>query len=504
MTPAKKRRFPSYLLIAIAAVFLFSYGPGLISAQEEEQPSASDTVLQTTTEQGQITEPDTGLSAGMEQNAEDAMTQDEETAAAGEEAKEEKKEIIMVLFGLILFLVVAKLGGDLMERIHQPAVLGELILGVVVGNLVLFGIDTFEFLKHDQFIEILSEIGVIILLFEVGLENNLKEMLSVGTSAFLVATAGVITPFVLGWGVAAAFLPNEPVYIHIFIGATLTATSVGITARVVKDIKKLQTREAKIILGAAVIDDIMGLVVLAIVTGLISAADTGQSINSLSVLFIVVKALAFIILALVVGVKVMPRIFLAALNLKGQGILLAIALVVCFGLAATAEVIGLAGIVGAFAAGVIMEKVHYRGFIDRGEHTLDDLIYPISIFLVPIFFVRMGLMVDLSTFGNMNVLLFATVLTVVAILGKQACSLGVLEKGLNRISVGIGMIPRGEVGLIFAKIGHGMAVAGIPVVSDATYSAVVIMVIITTLVTPPFLKRSLLKKSTDFYATQGS
>lgn len=504
MKPARKRRYSSLLLISIAMLFVFYYGPGLTSAQHEGQTTGPDSNLTTDSGQGAVTASDTDFTSALERNAEFGQNPEEETAVQGEEAKEEQKEIVSVLFGLILFIVVAKLGGDLMERINQPAVLGELILGVVVGNLVLFGIHTFEFLKHDQFIEILSEIGVIILLFEVGLENNLKEMLSVGTSAFLVATAGVVAPFLLGWGVAAIFLPGEAVYIHIFIGATLTATSVGITARVIKDIKKIQTKEAKIILGAAVIDDIMGLVVLAIVTGLISAADTGQGINSLSVLFIVAKAITFIVLALVVGIKVMPRIFLAALNLKGQGILLTIALAVCFGLAATAELIGLAGIVGAFAAGVIMEKVHYRGFLERGDHTLEELIYPISIFLVPIFFVRMGLMVDLSTFGNMNVLLFAAVLTVVAIIGKQACSIGIVDKGLNRLSVGVGMIPRGEVGLIFAKIGHGMAIAGIPVISDATYSAVVIMVIVTTLVTPPFLKRSLLKKSTEFVATEGT
>jgi Kef-type K+ transport system membrane component KefB len=292
------------------------------------------------------------------------------------------------------------------------------------------------------------------------------------------------------------------VYVHIFIGATLTATSVGITARVIKDIRKLQTREAKIILGAAVIDDIMGLVVLAIVTGLIDAANAGTGIDSLGVLWIVVKALAFITLALVVGNKVMPGIFLAALNMKGQGILLAVALVVCFGLAMAAELIGLAGIVGAFAAGVIMERVHYRGFMDRGEHSLEDLIAPIASFLVPIFFVHMGLKVDLSTFGNLNVLIFAGFLTLAAIIGKQACSFGVYEKGINKLSIGFGMIPRGEVGLIFAKIGQSLTLGGVAVVSAPTYSAVIIMVIVTTLVTPPILKRSLLKKSKDFYAAE--
>ena len=199
-----------------------------------------------------------------------------------------------ILFGLIVILVAAKLGGEIAERLHQPAVLGELILGVVIGNLVLLNIHTFEFIKHGEIFSVLAEIGVIILLFEVGLETNLGEMLSVGTTAFLVAALGVIAPFILGWGTAAIFLAHESMYVHIFIGATLCATSVGITARVIKDIKKMQTKEAKIILGAAVIDDIMGLVVLSIVTGLITAADSGTSIDSLGVLIIVLKAVGFI------------------------------------------------------------------------------------------------------------------------------------------------------------------------------------------------------------------
>jgi Kef-type K+ transport system membrane component KefB len=483
----KKRRIPSYLIIALGIFFLFSFIPSFITAQNDTGKTMPDTEMHS--EEG----------ATHQTSSEGEHV--EHVVVAGEVTE---KPIIRVLFELILFIVVAKLGGELMERIHQPAVLGELILGVVIGNLVLLGIDYFEFLKQDHFIEILAEIGVIILLFEVGLETNLREMLTVGTTAFLVAFLGVVTPFILGWGVGALFLPEAGTYVHIFIGATLTATSVGITARVIKDIRKLQTREAKIILGAAVIDDIMGLIVLAIVTGLITAADAGTGIDSLEVLWIVVKALAFVTLALIVGNKVMPSIFLAALNMKGQGILLAVALIVCFGLAMTAELIGLAGIVGAFAAGVIMERVHYRGFMDRGEHSLEDLITPIASFLVPIFFVHMGLMVNISTFGNLNDLVFAGILTVAAIIGKQACSFGVFKKDINKLSIGIGMIPRGEVGLIFAKIGQGLTIGGVAVISSATYSAVIIMVIVTTLVTPPILKRSLLKKSKDFYMAEES
>lgn len=484
MKSAIRQSLPKMTLMLIVIFLTLMVGTSLISGQQEDTAHTSDTATHQTAEKG---------SGNTHGESEDHLAQS---------FLSDQKPIVIVLFELVIFILVAKLGGEIMERIRQPAVLGELIVGMIIGNLALIGITEFEFIKHDHFIELLAEIGVLILLFEVGLETDLGEMLSVGTTSFLVAVIGVVAPFILGWGVAAYFLPEASHYVHIFIGATLCATSVGITARVIKDIRRLQTREAKIVLGAAVIDDIMGLIVLAIVSGLISAADTGQSINSLNVLFIFIKAVAFVVVAILVGNKIMPSIFLVALNLKGQGILLGVALFTCFTLAASAEMIGLAGIVGAFAAGVIMEKVHYQGFTDRGEHSLDDLIYPLSTFLVPIFFVHMGLKVDLATFGDLNILVFAGVLTLVAIIGKQACSLGVLEKGINKASIGIGMIPRGEVGLIFAKIGHGLTLGGVAVISDSTYSAVVIMVILTTLVTPPILKRSLLKKSTDYYAVE--
>ena len=168
-------------------------------------------------------------------------------------------------------------------------------------------------------------------------------------------------------------------------------------------------------------------------------------------------------------------------------------LLVCFLLSFLAGEIGLAPIVGAFAAGLILDRVHFIKFRERGEHSIEELVAPIATFLVPIFFVRMGMMVDLVTFTHVEILGFAAVMTVMAILGKQACSLAIFDKTTNRIAIGLGMIPRGEVGLIFAGIGAKLMLDGHPVISTSTYSAVVIMVIITTLVTPPLLKRSLLR-----------
>lgn len=401
--------------------------------------------------------------------------------------------VLDVLLGLIVILLAAKLGGDLFERFGAPAVLGELVMGMVIGNLHLFGIDALEPLKHDLTLEILAEIGVIILLFEVGLESTVREMMKVGLASFMVAMFGVIVPFFLGWGVGIWFLPEASTLVHVFIGATLTATSVGITARVLKDIGKINTREAKIILGAAVIDDIMGLVILAVITGIITAtaSGTGDAVGSATVLWIIAKAVIFILGAVALGAFVLPQYFKLGFRLKVKGVLLSFSLLVCFSLSYVAGEIGLAPIVGAFAAGLILEEVHFKQFRERGEHRLEELIEPVAIFLVPIFFVRMGMLVDLTTLARVEILGFAAVLTVAAVIGKQVCSLAIFDKTTNRIAIGLGMIPRGEVGLIFAGIGAKLVLDGKAVIDDGTYSAVVIMVMVTTLVTPSLLIYSL-------------
>jgi len=418
-----------------------------------------------------------------------------EAATDGAEAGEgHGGPVLEILIQLIVILLAAKLGGDVFERFGQPAVLGELVIGMVIGNLHLLGLSLFDGYINNLTLEILAEIGVIILLFQVGLESSVREMMKVGLASFMVAVFGVVVPFFLGWGVGYLFLPAESIFVHIFIGATLTATSVGITARVLKDIGKIKTREAKIILGAAVIDDILGLVILAVVAGVITAVNSGgEGVSSITVLWIIAKAVLFVVGAIVIGSFVMPQYFKFAIRLKVKGVFLSFCLLVCFLLSYLAGVIGLAPIVGAFAAGLILDEIHFKQFRERGEHSIEELIEPIAIFLVPVFFVRMGMMVDLTTFAQVEILGFAAVLTLVAILGKQACSLAIFDKTTNRISIGLGMIPRGEVGLIFAGIGAKLMLDGHPVISTATYSAIVIMVIVTTLVTPPALKISLLR-----------
>jgi Kef-type K+ transport system membrane component KefB len=411
--------------------------------------------------------------------------------ASAAEGAAHSDPVASVVLALAVVLVAARLGGDLAVRIGQPAVLGELVVGIALGNLGLAGYTGLEPIKTDAFVDMLARIGVLLLLFEVGLESTVGQMLKVGWSSLLVATLGVIAPFALGWGVGAWLLPGHSVYVHAFLGATLCATSVGITARVLQDLGRSSSSEGRIILGAAVIDDVMGLVILSLVTGMIAAANGGGTISAGEIGLILGKAAGFLVGALVVGVLLSGRLFRLASRLRAGGVLLATALALCFVLAWSADAIGLAPIVGAFAAGLILEETHYRSFVDQGEHELEELIHPISSFLVPVFFVLMGMRTDLRAFAEPGLLELATALTVVAILGKQLCSLGVIGRGLDRLSVGIGMIPRGEVGLIFANIGLGLTIAGERVIDQATFSAVVVMVIVTTMVTPPALKWSL-------------
>ena len=416
--------------------------------------------------------------------------------AAGDSAGETHVLQPATLVGVAVMLVIAKIAGELFERIGEPAVLGELIAGIVLGNLVILNFNGAEALKTNETIAALAELGVIILLFEVGLESDLNEMMEVGWSSLLVAVLGIVAPFLLGWAVSAYFIPEDARLAHIFIGATLAATSVGITARVFKDLGKLTTREARIILGAAVIDDVLGLLILAVIAGTIRASAAGSTLALFDIVMIGIKALGFLVVAILVGQFIMPRLLRGAGRFETRGVLLTVAISFCFLLAWAASKVGLAPIVGSFAAGLILDEVHYKPRGGRVERDLHDLLQPVSTVLVPIFFVLMGLKVDLRLFAKIDVLGFALVLTLAAIVGKQICSLGVLERGIDRLTVGLGMIPRGEVGLIFAGIGATLFLptstgASEPVISSATFNVVVIMVMVTTLITPIALKWSL-------------
>lgn len=400
-------------------------------------------------------------------------------------------EIGHVLLALLVALVAAKLGGELLVRMGQPAVLGELILGIVVGNLALTGYHGLDFIAHDQPIEALAEIGIALLLFQVGLESDIRKMKQVGASSFLAAILGVAASFLLGWGATALLLPHSGIYVQIFVAVVIASSSIGIAARVFLDLGRLQTPEARTVLGAAVIDDVIGLVALTIVAGIISAAGTAKTVSSLSVAMVIVKAVVFLFGTLVVGRWLAPRLYHFASHMRGSDLLLTVSLGFCFGFGYLAKVIGLAPIIGAFAAGLTLEEVHWRSFAQRGEQSVLELMKPIVGFLAPIFFFRTGALVDLTVFANPSAWAFAGALAAAAVIGKQFCGLGVLKRGISRITVGIGMIPRGEVVLIAAALGTKLMLDGKPVVSPNVYSAAVFVVVFSTLITPPLLKWSL-------------
>jgi len=383
-----------------------------------------------------------------------------------------------LLVGITVMLVAAKAAGELFERFGQPAVIGELLVGVLLGNLGLHG---------GPALDALAGIGVVLLLFEVGLGSNVTSMMRVGGSAFCVAGLGVIAPMALA-GVALHWLrPELSLPALLFIAATLAATSVGITARVYKDLGAVDRPEARIVLGAAVIDDVMGLVVLAIVQGMVV---TGGSNSTL----IVVKAVGFLAGAILLGGRIAPRLFRVASFLRVHGMLLITALAICFSMSSAAAAVGLAPIVGAFAAGLVLDEVHFRDFGERSTRTLPDEIRPLTTIFVPLFFVRMGLGFDLHVLASREVLVLASVLCAAAVIGKQLCGLGVLDRRLDRIAIGIGMIPRGEVGLIVADTGRHLVVGGHPVIDNAMFSAVILVVLVTTLITPPLVSWALARR----------
>jgi Kef-type K+ transport system membrane component KefB len=399
-----------------------------------------------------------------------------------------------ILLALALLVLAAKMAGLFVRRWGQPSVLAELLVGIGLANLVpmLMGGDGIAFVKSDPTLRVLAEIGVLILLFDVGLESDLRALLRVGISSTLVALIGVAIPFGLGLGLAFWLLPTGSYLTHVFVGATLTATSVGITARVLKDLGATGSREGQIIIGAAILDDILGLMVLAVVTGVVTAAGGGGTgLSILEIAAIVGKAVLFLGVTVVAGHFLSGPIVRLAARTKEPGIILIFGLALCFTLAFVAELIGLADIIGAFAAGLLLDPYGQGVRTKEEEATLSELLYPLSSFFVPLFFVLMGIQVYLPALADPDVLGFGLLLVLVAIIGKLACVLGVVQQGVNRLAVGMGMLPRGEVGLIFAGIGASLTFQEKPILSQELFSAVVLMVLITTLIAPMGLRRTL-------------
>ncbi len=372
-----------------------------------------------------------------------------------------------LLVSLVLVWLAAKVAGEAMERIGQTAVLGELLAGVIIGPGVL------GFVHESDVLHALAELGVLILLFEVGLESDLAELLRAGLQATLVALVGVAVPFAAGYGVMHWL--GHPTLLAVFVGATFTATSVGITARVLRDLGRLQDAAAKVVLGAAVVDDILGLVILAVVTGV---AQTG-SVSLATVGLLSGKAVVFLVVAIVVGIRLAPLLVRWVVRLQARGTLIVYSVVFAVGLAAVADLMGLATIIGAFAAGLILATTERRMHIE-------ERVKPVADLLVPVFFVTVGMKVQpsvLNPFAESSHFGIAMLLTAIAVVSKLVTGLAVYQSGVRRWPVAVGMVPRGEVGLIFAGVGLASGV-----VAEGLYSALIVVVMLTTFAAPPWLK----------------
>lgn len=415
----------------------------------------------------------------------------------------------LILAGVLLSLVViyfaSKLGGEICSRINLPSVLGELVGGVVIGisifRLLVFsesGLDASDsliiqllqstanlngesvqpvFEGMSEVISVLAELGVIILLFEIGLESDLKELIRVGPSASIVAIIGVIAPFAAGTAGLVYLFNIDPIP-AIFAGAALTATSIGITAKVLAELGKLSSQEGQIIIGAAVLDDILGIVVLAVVASLVKTGEIEIS----QIIYLIISAGTFLIGTILLGRLITPWLIALVKEMKTRGELLITALVFALVLAYIANIIQLEAILGAFAAGLVLAETEKR-------KELEEQIIPLADVLVPIFFVCVGAKTDLSVLNpaipsNREGLIIASFLIVVAILGKVITGFALFtQANVNKLAIGVGMIPRGEVGLVFAGVG---AASG--ALSEATNAAIIVMVIVTTFVAPPLLK----------------
>lgn len=386
---------------------------------------------------------------------------------------------------LAVMLVAGKLSGELFERISQPAVLGELIAGTLLGASVLGIIPASPDDPLTEVITLFAEIGVLVLLFEIGLETDLRQMLHVGKGAAAVALVGVALPLTMGF--AFWLSPVVPDHLNtvgatttaIFVGATLTATSVGITARVLTDMQVMSSTESRLIIGAAVIDDVLGLVLL----GLVASLAAGEAVSAFDVTRSLAVAVGFLVVAVAGGMWLAPRLFAIIDKMRVRGILLVSAFAFVLAIAALASAVGSAMIIGAFAAGLILSNTNQFDLIE-------SRIKPVADIFTPVFFLSIGAQFDVSLLnpfapGNIEVLAIGFALFVIAVVGKVAAGWAVPWRKFNRAAVGLGMMPRGEVGLIFAQIGLSTGVLSTPL-----FSAILLMVIGTTFIAPFTLKWS--------------
>ncbi|HEX8089228.1 MAG TPA: cation:proton antiporter [Blastocatellia bacterium] len=371
-----------------------------------------------------------------------------------------------ILLALFIALLAAKLMAEIFERVRQPAVVGEILAGILIGPSLL------NLVQPTQVFDALAEIGVIFLLFLVGLETRPSDIFKVGGTATVVAVLGVLVPFVAGWGLLTLW-PGHSWIEAVFLGAAMVATSVGITARVLSAMGLISADSSRVILAAAVIDDVIGLLVLAVVSSLAAGA-----VNYAHITLTALLAVGFTVLTVTLGARVVNRVAPPVKDLKIGHSLLIFALVLCFGFAAIASLIGIAGIIGAFLAGVALSEATDGTDLHNQSEALTE-------FLTPFFLVNIGMKLNLSIFLSSEVIILSLIVTALAVVTKMiGCGVGALKMGRRRaMQVGVGMIPRGEVGIVVAQIGLTLAA-----ISDVIYGVVLAMAVVTTLIAPPFIK----------------
>lgn len=385
----------------------------------------------------------------------------------------------VLLAALVAIIVATKLLGEIAQRLGQPAVLGELLSGVLLGASVLRIVNA-----DDPVIHALAQLGVLILLFEIGLQTDLRALSRVGKTALTVAIVGVVLPFGLGY--AGGRLLGLSTIAALVAGAALTATSIGISARVLSDLGRLRTPEGQVVLGAAVLDDVIGLIILSV----IATAVTGAAITAGGVLRITGIAIGFIVLALGVGHFAVPPLFRLVERIRIAGALGAMALAFALLLAWLAAGAGSAMIIGAFAAGLVLHATPQRPAIEGATTSLGH-------FFVPIFFASVGAAVDLHALATSHAVAVGAVMIAVGVAGKVAAGFSPWWFRGNRLMVGVAMVPRGEVGLIFAQMG---LLTG--AITQDVFGALMLMVLVTTLVTPPLLSRIVGREATPDHAAQ--
>jgi len=382
---------------------------------------------------------------------------------------------------LALLWLSAKLGGELAVRLKLPAVTGELAVGLALTALhrawpVLPDVAT------SPATELLGGLGVVVLMFAVGLESTVSKMMKVGVASLRVALIGVVLPMAAGLAGAWLLLPHgSPFVLDLFIGACLCATSIGISAQVLREQGASRSLEGRIIVGAAVVDDVLGLLVLVAVSGLVGAASGGALGPELA--RTLGLALGFLVAAFTLGRLVTPRLFRLASRFRGEQILLPLGLGFAFLLAWLGNLAGLASIVGAYAAGLILEPAHIVDLERREKHTLEGLIHPLVTVLSPLFFVLMGAKVDPVALFKPATLGFAVVLAGLGVLGKYAAGFGG-GQGVRAAVVGWGMVPRGEVGLIFVAAGAQLHLNGVPLLSPDIQAGIIGALLLTTVAGP--------------------